>query len=485
MAKVLFTHSYFLRFDPKQWKQQQPYAPLGTITAAALMRQNGYEVNLHDTMFCVSPDEIIPVFEEMQPDYLVIYDDGFNYLTKMCLTNMREAAYRLVEIGKKYGCRVILSSSDSTDHYTQYLEKGADFIIIGEGEMALLDILNNCEAGHFEFKSIPGIAFIHHGECLKTTPRQVIQKLDALPIAAWDLIDLNAYRAAWINKYGYFSINIATTRGCPYKCNWCAKPIYGNRYNSRTPEHVINELLYLQNRVRLDHIWFCDDIFGLKPGWIKEFGRLVKESGLKFRFKIQSRVDILLKDNMLLDLKEAGCDQLWLGVESGSQKILDAMDKGITVAQTYETTKRVKALGMKPAFFLQFGYPGEKEQDIAATIKMLTELMPYDIGVSVAYPLPGTKFYEKVKNELTSKANWTDSDELAMMFNNTYKPGYYKSLQRFVHKKFRKEQAFEAIRNIFSGIQKPTRRTLYKAASSAYYIPAEIIAAINLKFTGR
>src|SRR6185312_2433711 len=135
MANVLLTHSYFLRLDPKQWKQQQPYAPLGTIYAAAVLREAGHVVSLYDTMFASSANDIKPILEKHKPDVLVIYDDGFNYLTKMCLTNMREAAYRMAQLGKQYNCKVIVSSSDSTDHYNEYLEKGADYIIMGEGEI--------------------------------------------------------------------------------------------------------------------------------------------------------------------------------------------------------------------------------------------------------------------------------------------------------------------------------------------------------------
>jgi anaerobic magnesium-protoporphyrin IX monomethyl ester cyclase len=480
MSRILFTHSYFLRFDPKQWKLQQPYAPLGTISAAALMRSHGFEVNLHDNMFRVSPEEIEEAISKITPGYLVIYDDGFNYLTKMCLTNMREAAFRMIEIGKQHGCKVIVSSSDATDHAEEYLKKGADFVIAGEAEISLLELINAHEKSQ-EYNAIPGIIFKHESKMVKTAPRPVMQHLDELPIAAWDLVEMKQYRERWIKKNGYFSINIATTRGCPYKCNWCAKPIYGNRYNSRSPRHVINELLYLDQIIGFDHVWFCDDIFGLKPGWIEEFNSLLDKNNLHFKFKIQSRADILLKENTLKNLAAAGCDTIWIGAESGSQRILDAMDKGITVAQIYEVTKKIKASKMKPAFFLQLGYLGETTEDVEATLKMLADLMPDDIGVSVSYPLPGTKFYDKVKDDLTAKANWTDSDDLAMMFRNTYQPAYYKVLHRLIHKKFRKMQALETLNKMISGKQSFTGENIYKAASSVWYIPAEAYVNYRLK----
>jgi anaerobic magnesium-protoporphyrin IX monomethyl ester cyclase len=154
---------------------------------------------------------------------------------------------------------------------------------------------------------------------------------------------------------------------------------------------------------------------------------------------------------------------------------LDAMDKGITVAQIREATLLLKHHGIKPAFFLQFGYPGETIQDIEKTIDLLNECLPEDIGVSVSYPLPGTKFYESVKEELKAKSNWTDSDELALMFRNTYSPGFYKQLHRYVHKNYRKHQAFASIRKLMNKPGSTDRTTLRRALLSGYYIPATFI----------
>jgi radical SAM superfamily enzyme YgiQ (UPF0313 family) len=471
MAKVLLTHSYFLRFDPKQWKQQQPYAPLGTIYAAAVLRETGYSVALHDTMFATTVDEIIPVIEKEKPQYLVIYDDGFNYLTKMCLTNMREAAFKMCELAKKKGCKVILSSSDSTDHPKEYMEHGADFIITGEGEITLLELLDALEKNNKPVESIPGIVFMKDGQVLRNAKREVLKDLDSLPMPAWDLINIKPYKEAWMYKWGYFSMNIATTRGCPFKCNWCAKPIYGNRYNSRSPEKVVEELNYLKSNFAPHHIWFCDDIFGLKPGWVNKFADVCEQEKLKIRFKIQCRADLLVQEDYVASLARAGCESVWMGAESGSQKILDAMDKGTKVPQIYEATRLLKKHGIKPAFFLQFGYPGETWEDVNATIKMLLELVPDDIGVSVSYPLPGTVFYENVKEQLKQKANWTDSDELILMFKNTYPPQFYKQLHRFVHKIYRGKQATNSIKSILAKPFSANKEELRKALSILYHKP--------------
>ncbi|MFI5187889.1 MAG: radical SAM protein, partial [Chitinophagales bacterium] len=181
MSKILFTHSYFLRFDPKQWATGQPYAPLGTLYAASLMRENGHEVFFHDSMFAENANEMIPAIEKHEPEFFIIYDDGFNYLTKMCLTNMREAAFKMIKLAKMKGCAVIVSSSDSTDHFEQYLNEGADFILLGEAEITLLELVTAINKKQTDFLQIQGIAFKQNNAVIKTTRRNVLKDLDSLP----------------------------------------------------------------------------------------------------------------------------------------------------------------------------------------------------------------------------------------------------------------------------------------------------------------
>jgi anaerobic magnesium-protoporphyrin IX monomethyl ester cyclase len=481
MKRILFTHSYFLKFDSKQLKVGRPYAPLGTLYAAAVMRQNGYDVSLHDVQFSNGPEEILPVLTEKLPQYFVIYDDGFNYLTKMCLTNMREAAFKMIAYAKEKGCVVIVSSSDSTDRYKKYLDAGADFVLIGEAEQTLLELIKAIDENHEDLSTIPGLSFKKQETHIKTGTRKVMKDLDCLPLPAWDILDITPYKKMWLQHAGFFSINIGTTRGCPFKCNWCAKPIYGNRYNARSPQNVVNEIKYLNEKFGVDHVWFCDDIFGLKPGWVNEFADIVEMENLKFKFKIQSRADLLVQENYVHALARAGCDDVWMGAESGSQKVLDAMDKGITVEQIKEATALLKKYKIKPSFFIQFGYLGETMNDIQLTIKMINQLMPHEIGISVSYPLPGTVFYEKVKEQLKEKSNWTDSDELALMFRNTYQPSFYRQLHRYVHKNFKRRIAYH---NFLLIMQKPFKlnwAVFKKALAGIYVIPSLLLAKIKLK----
>ncbi len=415
---------------------KQPFPPLGTLYAASVARQLGCDVVLHDTNLLEEPNSIADVLKKEKPDYLIIYDDGFNYLTKMCLTVMREAAFVMQQLGKASGCLVIICSSDSSDRYELYLQNGADIVIRGEGEVTLKELIEKLNSGT-GISNVEGLAIKSADGIRITSKRSVLKNLDELPLPAWDLISIEVYRSVWLSKHDHFYLNVATTRGCPYKCNWCAKPIYGNRYNSRSAQNVVEEIKQLHDHHGVDYFWMCDDIFGLKPGWVKEFNEQLEQVGLKIKYKIQSRADLLTEPGTIDLLVASGLDEAWLGAESGSQKILDAMDKGTTVNQIYSATRLLKSKGVKVGFFIQFGYLGETGEDIRKTIRMVLDLMPTMLGVSVSYPLPGTAFYEKVKQELNLKSNWIDSADLDMMYHNTYPSGYYRLLHAFLHKRYR------------------------------------------------
>lgn len=480
MSKILFSHSYYYKLDPKQWKNKTPFPPLGTLYAASLLRKNNFDVSLFDTNLLDSPKSIQPILHKTKPNYLVIFDDGFNYLTKMCLTNMRKACFEMIKYGKNHNCTVIVCSSDSTDHYKEYIEKGADFILQGEGEITLLELLKSIEKDK-SIDDLTGIVFKKGNEVQVNKKREVQQILDEFPLPAWDLVDIESYRKIWKQSGQEFTLNIATTRGCPYKCNWCAKPIYGNRYNAHSPEYIVTEIAFLKANFGVKRFWMCDDIFGLKPNWVQEFNAKLKEQNLKISYYIQSRVDLLLKEDTIDCLAESGLEEVWVGAESASQKILDAMDKGTTVEQIYQATKILKDKKIKVAFFLQFGYLDENQEDIAKTIAMVKELKPDNIGISVSYPLPGTKFYDKVKDDLKLKSNWTDSDDFDMMFNGTYNSNYYRKLQRFVHKEFRKQQGFQNLKLALSHPLHISVANLKSIAKLGYYVPSAFLDSVLLK----
>ncbi len=480
-GRVLFGQSYFLRFDPKLWQAMQPYPPLGSLYAAALLRQRGYEVAFFDAMLADSEAEWDAALEQHAPRYAVLFEDNFNYLSKMCLSRMREAAFTMIKSARSAGATVLVCGSDASDHAHRYLEAGADAVLHGEGEASLIELMDRL-TGRTDtlLTDIPGLSLAPELatpegsepadiEPVRTAPRPVLRDLDSLPFPARDLIDIERYRDLWIERHGYFSLNMVTTRGCPYHCNWCAKPIWGQTYHMRSPADVADELAEIRETYRPDHIWFCDDIMGLKKGWMAKLADEIEKRGARIPFKCLSRADLLLRDGEVDALARAGCRSVWIGAESGSQKILDAMDKGTRIEQIHDAAHRLHEAGLEIGFFLQFGYPGETLDDIRATRRMVRDCRPDEIGISVSYPLPGTRFHELVKAELGKKRNWVDSADLEMMYRGPFATGFYRQLWRVVNKEFRARQAGDAVT---AALRRPStlRPThLRKAAAWAFH----------------
>ena len=494
MSDILLGHSFFLRFEPKLWPAKQPYPPLGTLYAAAYLRSHGYPVAFFDAILADSESEWQAALKIHQPRYAILYEDNFNYLSKMCLLRVRQAAFEMIRAAKDAGCTVIVGGSDATDHAQLYLQQGCDYVLIGEGEFTLVELLDHLhkKTGTL-LQDIPGLAFWRQkwtssgpagAEILHTPHRPDIKDLDALPFPAWDLVDVSRYQEIWRDHHGYFSLNMVTTRGCPFHCNWCAKPIWGQRYNLRSPENVVAEMEYLHARFQPDHIWFADDIFGLKPGWLPRFAELVQTHGVKIPYKCLNRADLLLRAGEIEALSRSGAQIVWIGAESGSQKVLDAMEKGTRVEQIYAATRQLHQAGIQVGFFLQFGYPVETWGDIRQTIRMVRDCQPDDIGISVSYPLPGTPFYERVRQGLGARRNWFTSDDLAMLYQGPFATAFYRQLHTVVHKLHRVRKIWNSIKSVIfrpNGWNRLRIRQAARMLADVLSLPVEILRLHILK----
>jgi anaerobic magnesium-protoporphyrin IX monomethyl ester cyclase len=437
MLSILVGHSYFLRLDPKQFERAKPYPPLATLQVAAMLRQYGHSVALFDAMLADGVADYTARLHACRPEVVVLYEDNFNFLSKMCLAAARDACCEMIAAARQRGARVIAAGSDVTDAPEAYLRAGADVALLGEGLLALNVILEKLDAEVDVatpdlVAQVSGVAFLREGQLCRIAQAPARGLVDYPELPAWDLIDVERYRELWIRSHGYFSLNMAASRGCPFRCSWCAKPIWGNQYAQRSAESVAAELLYLKRMFNPHHVWFADDIFGFRPAWVTRFARAVRYAGAPVPFTIQTRAD-LVTEPMAAALSEAGCVEAWIGAESGSQRILDAMNKGTTVAQILTARARLKAHGIRVGFFIQLGYLDEQLNDILATRELLAAARPDDVGVSVSYPLPGTKFYEQVKAQLGGKTHWRDSGDLAMMFRGTYSSDFYRAIRDLLH----------------------------------------------------
>jgi anaerobic magnesium-protoporphyrin IX monomethyl ester cyclase len=437
MLSILVCHSYFQRFDHKQQQRAKPYPPLATLQVASLLRNSGHRVALFDAMLADDYSGFERQIEASSPQLVVLYEDNYNFLSKMCLGRMRQAACDMISIARTRGVRVVAAGSDASDAPAHYLDAGADAVLHGEALatlVAIVDRLNSdCGVNPKRLSDgLPGISIAGPAGVQRATCTLRLPEPDLAGLPAWDLIDIHAYRRVWMRAHGYFSLNMASSRGCSFRCNWCAKPIWGNQYLQRRPRETAAEMIHLRRHYQPDHIWFADDIFGFRVDWVEEFAEALNAGGGGVPFTIQLRAD-LVSQRMVEALRSAGCREVWIGAESGSQRILDAMNKGTNVEQIREARRLLGSAGIRVGFFLQLGYLGEELDDILATRRLVEGARPDDVGVSVSYPLPGTKFYEAVKQQMGHKTHWLESNDLEMMFCGTYRSEFYRVVRNLLH----------------------------------------------------
>ena len=433
MADILLTHAYHLPYDQKQMRKMQPYRPLGTLYAAGALRAAGFSVALFDTMLRDPEKEFLEFFSKHRPRILALYEDDFNFLSKMCLTRMRDVAWHIAAIAAEQKIPVIVHGSDASDHPDLFLNHGIDYVLRGEAEQSIVDLCRALTSGA-KPGDIDGLVCRNADGSQRYSSRSISQNPNwaSLPQPAADLTDFLPYRRAWQDAHGYFSVNMVASRGCPYRCNWCAKPISGNKFHLRPASSVAEEMRQLKVEAGAEHVWFSDDVFALNRHWVEEFAAEVNQRNARLPFKIQSRAD-LMSEETVEALRSAGCAEVWMGVESGSQKILDAMDKGLLISEVRDARRRLRRAGIRACYFLQFGYPGEQWEELCETIQFVRETRPDDVGISFSYPLPGTVFYARVQEQLGPKRNWADSDDLCIMFHAEYTTEFYRAVRNALH----------------------------------------------------
>jgi anaerobic magnesium-protoporphyrin IX monomethyl ester cyclase len=321
-------------------------------------------------------------------------------------------------------------------------------VILGELERTLSEVCRDPHSG------APGSVWWNpQDRCIEYgRPRATIMDLDELPMPAWDLLDIAAYRTAWTDAHGYFSLNLVASRGCPYRCNWCAKPVHGDVYRQHSPDRVAAEMERVQKLFAPDQLWFADDIFGLSGKWTREFAACVARRDARIPFRMQSRCDLMTRETVDA-LRRAGCIEIWMGAESGSQRILDAMDKGVRVEQIAQARENLRRHGIRACLFLQFGYLGEEWEDIERTIHMVRDTRPDDIGVSVSYPMPNTRFHQIVREQIGGQANWRDSADLAMMYQASFPTEFYRALADALHTEVRGGAEMAAVQEAWEKVE--------------------------------
>src|SRR5579862_5649220 len=390
MPELLLTHGYFMFDDPKEMQILKPYAPLGLLYLCSHLRAQGFDVDVFDTTFCTR-DLLFHHLRTEKPSVLGVYA---NLMT-------RRNVIDILGVAKQAGWKTVVGGPEPGAYAQEYLLAGADFVIFGEGEITMQELLEALRSGASDsVANIAGLAFLdENGIMRQTMPRAQIADLDAQPWPARDAIDIQRYVRTWREAHGQGSVSLITARGCPYKCRWCSHQVFGMTHRRRNPVLVVDELEYLLQRYSPDMAWVADDVFTIHHGWIRNYAAEMKRRGLRIPFECISRAD-RLNEEMLDLLAELGCFRIWIGSESGSQRILDAMERGVKVEQVQKAIEMSRARGIQSGMFLMWGYEDEQLPDIEATIAHVKRSQPDIFFTTVAYPIKGTPYYEKVRDRL-------------------------------------------------------------------------------------
>jgi len=437
MADLLLVNPLRLAEDPVESELMTPYFPLGILYVAAAAREAGYTVAIHDAMFDTGPEAFAETLERERPRVV-----GFGVLA-----TVRAAALRMAATAKQHGALVVMGGPDPTarpETYLTHLTNGhhvVDAVSLGESEAALPELLRVLMAAGSSpdgLRELPGVAYRDEIGQVATSERPpLIQDLDDLPLPARDLIDWEPYRRAWRAKHGYFAMSLIATRGCPYQCTWCQKIVFGRSFRPRSPEAVAKEMRLIKTAYKPDALRIVDDVMGVRRHWVKAWRDAVLASDAAIPFECLSRVD-LVDEELLGWLKDAGCRRIAFGAESGSQSVLDAMRKGTTVEQARRAASLCRELGIETYFYMMVGYPGETWHDLEESVALLRETRPNEFSTTIAYPLPGTAFYDQVRERIGLDAedltDWAHTAENRLLFGrDQYSTLFYRRVIRWYH----------------------------------------------------
>ncbi len=435
--KVILSHGYFLHEDEAERKIMMPYPPQGLLHIGTYLKSKGFDCQIYDSTFKSFADLCI-FLEEEKPKYLGLY---VNLMTR---PNIIKIIGFIRNSDSLRNLKIILGGPDVRYHTKKYIQKGADYCLSGEGEHAILQLINAIESGNSEgIQSVKGLTCRNEKkEIIFTGEPELISSLDDLPFPDFEMIDLQKYFSAWSSNHGYNSMTISTMRGCPYSCRWCSKAVFGRSFRRRSAALVVDELLRLQKAYSPDRFWIVDDVFTISKKWLTEFRDAVNATKLKIKYECITRADRM--DQEIIDLlKESGCYRLWIGAESGSQKVLDLMDRGVKAEVVQEMIKMTKQAGIESGTFLMLGYPGETEKDILKTVEHLKTANPDLFTLTLSYPIPGTGFYTEVKNKgLIVPGEWGTYSDRELDFKRTYKSSYYRYAIPFVNHALKSHRYF-------------------------------------------
>jgi len=417
---LLLTHGYFLHEDPKELQIMKPYVPMGMLYLCSHLRAKGFAVDVFDTTFASRAD-LYSSLKTSSPSVLGIYA---NLMT-------RPNVVEIIREAKACGWKVIVGGPEPGAYAQEYLASGADVVVVGEGERTLEELLPALQA-HAALDSIAGIAYLDETRTVQTTaPRGQIEDLDGQPWPARESVDIGQYLATWRKAHGQGSVSFITARGCPYKCQWCSHQVFGHSHRRRSASKVVDEVEWIVNRYSPEMVWVADDVFTIHHGWLKQYASEMRARSLHIPFECISRAD-RINEEVADTLAELGCFRLWIGSESGSQRILDAMQRGVTVAQVQNAMKLLRERGIQTGMFLMWGYEGESLDDIELTVEHVKASDPDIFFTTVAYPIQGTPYHKAVADRLVQLKPWATGSDREIQIQGRHSKAYYQHADRLL-----------------------------------------------------
>ena len=412
---ILLTHGYFLYEDPKELQIMKPYPPLGILYICAHLRRKGMDVEVFDSTFSTR-QQLLEALQNGPPSVLGIYA---NLMTR---TNVIE----ILRCAKEAGWQTIVGGPEPGAYIDNYLNAGADFVVIGEGEATLEELLPVLHGrSRRQLEDIAGIAFRSPaGGIVQTSPREQIRDINAQPWPEREAIDMDRYVSVWREHHGTGSVSLITARGCPYHCRWCSHQVFGKTHRRRTPSSVAEELAWLVERYHPDMAWMADDVFTIHHGWLFQYAAELKKRNLKVPFECISRAD-RLNSQVVETLAEIGCFRVWIGSESGSQRILDAMERGVKVEEVQTAVALCRANGIQTGMFLMWGYEGEELDDVEATIQHVKTTDPDIFFTTVAYPIQGTPYSIEVADRTERMKLWQAGSDRDVRIRGRHSRNFY------------------------------------------------------------
>jgi anaerobic magnesium-protoporphyrin IX monomethyl ester cyclase len=426
---IVLSHGYFLEEDEKEKAIMRPYPPLGILYLSAWLKKHGFSCQVWDSTFMTRSGWNQRMQAE-KPDVLALY---VNLMTRKNILDLVESIRSHPELAH---IRIVLGGPEVTHHQEKLLAAGVDALVLGEGEQTLLEWIQALAEGQTNpenWAHIAGLAFLGPDRTKTTNPeREKLKDLSVLPFPDREAIDMQLYLDAWKQKHGTNAISISTMRGCPYTCKWCSRAVYGLSYRRRSPELVVAEMLWIRDAYQPDSLWFVDDVFTISYKWLEAFVAELQRVGLTMPFECITRAD-RMNAEVVGWLKQAGCFRVWIGAESGSQAVIDAMDRRVQVQQVRDMIVLAKAKGIQAGTFIMLGYPGETQADIEETIRHLQMSQPDYYTITLAYPIKGTELYAEVEDQLLNAPEWRTTSDRDLDFKRTFSRAYYRRALSWVN----------------------------------------------------